>query len=62
MFCRFIIERFIFLGVVPFMFLPKIMEAKLGLGDHHISYLIGFGIFAILYLMQKARIKAQSKA
>ncbi len=57
-----ILERVLFVIIVPFMFLPKIMEAKLGLGDHHISYLIGFGIFAILYLMQKARIKAQSKA
>ena len=57
-----ILERILFMTIVPFMFLPKIIEAKLGLGDHYISYLIGFGIFAILYLMQKARIKAQAKA
>ena len=36
--------------------LTKIMESKLGLGDHHVSYLIGIG-FLLLYLMQKAKIK-----
>ena len=54
-----IIERILFITIVPFMFLPRIMEAKLGLGDHHISYLIGFGIFVTLYLMQKAKMRKQ---
>jgi TRAP transporter 4TM/12TM fusion protein len=54
-----IIERILFITIVPFMFLPRIMEAKLGLGDHHISYLIGFGIFVALYLMQKAKMRKQ---
>lgn len=52
-----ILERILFVSIVPFMFLPRIMEAKLNLEDHHLAYLIGIGIFAILYLMQKARIK-----
>lgn len=55
-----IIERLIFLVVVPFMFLPKIMETHLNLPDHHISYLIGIAIFAGLYLMQKIRVKKES--
>ena len=55
-----ILERILFMSIVPFMFLPRIMEAKLSLGDHHVAYLIGIGIFAVLYLMQKARIKKQA--
>ena len=46
--------------IVPFMFLPRIMEAKLELGDHHVSYLIGFAIFAVLYIMQKAKQKKET--
>ncbi|AXH10854.1 C4-dicarboxylate ABC transporter [Malaciobacter halophilus] len=55
-----VIERFIFLGVVPFMFLPKLMEAKLSLPSHYISYLIGLAIFALIYLFQKAKLKAEN--
>lgn len=54
-----IVERLLFLLIVPFMFLPRIMEAKLGLGDHHVSFLIGIGIFVIIYFMQKMRMKKQ---
>ena len=55
-----ILERVLFVVIVPFMFLPRIMEAKLGLGDHHVSYLIGFAIFAVLYIMQKAKQKKET--
>lgn len=55
-----IIERFIFLAIVPFMFLPKIVEAKLALPSHYISYLIGLAIFVLLYLFQKAKLKANN--
>lgn len=54
-----ILERFIFLSVVPFMFLPKIMETHLNLPSHFISYLIGISIMIGIYLIQKARVKAQ---
>jgi len=54
-----ILERFIFLSVVPFMFLPKIMETQLNLPSHFISYLIGISIMIGIYLIQKARVKAQ---
>jgi len=54
-----IIERFIFLSIVPFMFLPKIVESFLHLPSHYISYAIGIGIFAVLYFLQKAKSKAQ---
>ncbi len=57
-----ILERVLFMTIVPFMFLPKIMESNLSLGDHHISYLIGIGIFAVLYLIQKARVRKETKS
>ena len=54
-----IIERFVFLAVVPFMFLPKIMETHLHLPDHHVSYLIGIAILGAIYVIQKARIRGE---
>lgn len=54
-----IIERIMFLTIVPFMFLPKIIEEFMHLPNHHLSYAIGLGIFAILYFMQKAKGKAE---
>ena len=50
-----IIERFTFLIVVPFMFLPKIMETYLHLPSHYISYAIGIAVFAGIYMIQKAK-------
>ncbi len=54
-----VIERFIFLSIVPFMFLPKIIEEFLSLPSHYISYMIGIGIFAVMYFFQKAKGKAE---
>ncbi len=51
-----IIERFAFLPIVPFMFLPKIMETYLNLPSHYLSYLIGIAIFVAIYFVQKPRI------
>lgn len=56
-----IIERFIFLTIVPFMFLPKIVEAHLSLPSHYLSYLIGIAIFVGLYFLQKTRQKAEKR-
>lgn len=50
-----IIERFAFLGVVPFMFLPKVMEDFLNLPIHYLSYVIGIALFGLLYVIQKRR-------
>lgn len=50
-----IVERFAFLIVVPFMFLPKVMEDYLNLPIHYLSYVIGIGVFALLYIIQKRR-------
>lgn len=55
-----IFERLIFLTIVPFMFLPKIMEAQLSLPSHYLSYVIGLIIFAGLFFIQKAKMRAQT--
>ncbi|KAB7886683.1 TRAP transporter permease [Poseidonibacter ostreae] len=54
-----IFERLIFLTIVPFMFLPKIIESYLSLPTHYLSYAIGLGIFAMIYIFQKAKVKAE---
>jgi TRAP transporter 4TM/12TM fusion protein len=50
-----IIERFIFLAIVPFMFLPKVMETHLGIPNHYVSYMIGIAIFVGMYFLQKSK-------
>ncbi|MFV0562060.1 TRAP transporter permease [Malaciobacter mytili] len=55
-----IIERLIFLVIVPFMFLPKVMEAHLHLPTYHLSYLIGIAIFVLIYMFQKAKLRAEN--
>ncbi len=52
-----IIERFAFLVIVPFMFLPKVMAETISLPSHYLSYIIGLAVFAILYFIQKSRVK-----
>lgn len=55
-----IVESLLFLSIVPFMFLPKIVETHLGLPDHHLSYGIGLGIYGVIFLLQKATIKKET--
>ena len=50
-----LVERFAFLIVMPFMFLPKIMQDYMGLSNHYISYIIGITVFVALYFVQKAK-------
>jgi len=56
------LERFIFLSIVPFMFLPKIIEVHLHLPNHYISYLIGIAIFVALFIVGKMRSKKEEIA
>jgi TRAP-type uncharacterized transport system fused permease subunit len=51
------VERILLLGVVPFMLIPNMTSSWLGIGSEYISYLIGFAIYAIVYFMQKKRVK-----
>ncbi len=51
------IERLLLLALIPFMMLPKIMANHLGLPSHYISYVIGVGIYVLVYMMQKIKAK-----
>lgn len=53
------IERILFLVIVPLMFLPKNVANVLHLPSEYISYLLGIGIYGLIYWMQ--RIKVDSK-
>ncbi len=50
-------ERLLFLAIVPFMFIPNMTANWLGYGSEYLSYTIGFGIYVLIYLMQKAKIR-----
>ena len=52
------VERILLLAVVPFMLVPNIMAAKLGLGSEYLGYAIGAGIYFIVWFMQKNKINA----
>ncbi len=51
-----ILERILFLIIIPFAFLPDLMAAKLHLGSYLVSWAIAAGIYVLIYLMQKGRI------
>jgi len=53
-----ILERAMFVCIVPLMFLPKLIATKLAFPSHYLVYAIGFGIYFLIYLMQKAKIRA----
>ncbi len=52
-----IIERLLFLAIVPFMMIPNITAKYLGYGNEYLSYAIGFAIVIALYFLHKAKIK-----
>ena len=52
-----IIERLAFFAIVPFMLVPNMAHEYLNLPHEYVSYAIGLGIYAMLYLSQKVRIK-----
>jgi len=51
------VERVLLLSVVPLMLVPNIMSSLLHLNSEYISYVIGFAIYASVYMMQKNKIK-----
>ncbi len=52
------IERLLLLAVVPFMLVPNIMAAKLGLSSEYLGYAIGATIYFLVWFMQKSKMKA----
>ena len=51
------IERLMLLAVVPFMLIPNMTSAWLGIGSEYLSYIIGFALYGFVYFMQKNKIK-----
>ena len=51
------IERLMLLAVVPFMLIPNMTSAWLGIGSEYLSYVIGFALYGFVYFMQKNKIK-----
>jgi TRAP transporter 4TM/12TM fusion protein len=54
-----VIERGIMLLIVPFMLVPNIMANLLSVGSEYVAYGIGFALYAIIFWLQKMRIKSQ---
>ena len=54
-----IVERIALIAVIPLLMLPKIMATKLGLPSHYVSYVIGLGIYAVVYFSQRVKLKKQ---
>jgi len=52
-----IIERLLFACAVPMFFLPNITTPFLNLPHEYLSYLLGFILYAIIYIVQKYRQK-----
>ncbi|PHR73447.1 MAG: C4-dicarboxylate ABC transporter [Arcobacter sp.] len=57
-----LLERLLFLIIVPFMFLPKIMKELCYLESQYVSYTIGISIFLGIYIIQKAIVRNQKAA
>ena len=54
-----ILERVVLLAVVPFMLIPNMTSMWLGIGSDYPSYAIGFGLYGLVYFMQKNKVKNQ---
>lgn len=50
-----LLERILFLIPVPLFFLPNLVIERLGFSSIYYSYLIGIGMYLLIYLMQKSR-------
>jgi TRAP transporter 4TM/12TM fusion protein len=51
------LERVLLLAVVPFMLVPNMTAEWFMLGDEYLSYVVGFMLYAAVYIMQKSKIK-----
>jgi len=52
-----IIERLAFLAIVPMLLVPNIITEWFSLPHEYVSYAIGMGLYALLYITQKAKEK-----
>ena len=51
------LERLLLLIIVPFMLIPNMTSMWLNLGNEYLSYVIGFTLYGIVYMMQKNKVK-----
>ncbi|QIR76354.1 TRAP transporter permease [Sulfurospirillum diekertiae] len=56
------IERILLIVVIPFLMLPKLMAAKLGLPSYYFAYVIGFTLYGLIYFGQRVKYKKQQLA
>ena len=56
------IERIFLIAAIPFLMLPKLMSAKLGLPSYYLSYAIGFIMYGLIYYGQRVKYKKQQLA
>jgi TRAP transporter 4TM/12TM fusion protein len=52
-----LLERLMFLAIVPLMFLPNIITPLLNLPNEYFSYLIALSLYLLIFLLQKSRSK-----
>ncbi len=52
-----ILERILFLIITPMMLIPNIMQQWLHLPSEYIAYIIGLGLYILIYTMQKNKMK-----
>lgn len=52
-----IYERWLFLPIIPLMFLPQMTADFIGYGSLYVSYLIGLAIYVAIYFMQRGRVE-----
>jgi len=50
-------ERLLLLSIVPFMLIPNMTSLWLGISSEYLSYAIGFGLYGLVYFMQKNKVK-----
>jgi TRAP transporter 4TM/12TM fusion protein len=52
-----VVERLAFLAIVPMLLVPNIITDWFSLPHEYVSYAIGMGLYALLYITQKAKEK-----
>ena len=51
------IERLMLISVIPFTMQPQLMTKHLDFPNEYVSYLVGIGIYAAVYMIQKAKLR-----
>ena len=57
-----ILERLLLISVIPFAMQPQLMVNHLHFQSEYLSYLTALGIYVLVYIMQKARVKKHNSS